>query len=205
MKKFLMGAAVALSLAAPATVLAQRAPNAIVVVVDTARLFRECTACVAASAALQAQDTNFQQRRQALLGPLQTEEQAIARAVQAAQAQTGAARTTSENALRPRIEQFNQRRDAAARELQTLQQTFESTRVHVATQLSQRVEPIYTQVMTSRGANLVIPSEARLANAPAIDVTNDVLALLNQQVPSVSITPMPQQQQQPAQPAQPGR
>jgi hypothetical protein len=42
---------------------------------------------------------------------------------------------------------------------------------------------------------------AVLFAAPALDITNEVLTQLNTQLPSVSVTPLPQQPgQQPAQP-----
>lgn len=198
--KLLVAAAIAAVI--PTGAMAQRLPATVTAVVNTDRVLRECTACVAATNALQAQDTNFQQRRQTLLAPLQTEEQALQAEVTRIQSLSGAARTTAENALRPRLEAFNQRRQSAAQELQTLQQNFESTRVHVTVQLNRALEPIYNQVMTARGANLIISTDARLGNSPALDVTNDVLAQLNRSLPAVSVTPLPQQAA-PAQPAQP--
>jgi len=188
--KLLLAAAFVASF--PTSAMAQRVPAPSIVIVDTNRVLRDCTACVAATAALRAQETGFQQRRQALLAPLQAEGQAITQAAQAAQALTGAARTNAEAALRPRVEALRQREQAAVAELQQLQQTFESTRLHVSMQLSQRLDPIYTAVMNARGANLVLSTDARLAHGPALDVTDQVLASLNQQVPSVSVTPMPQ-------------
>ena len=202
MKTKLLAAAVIAAALPTGAIAQQRVPAAVVAVVNTDRVLRECVACVSATAALQAQDTNFQQRRQALLGPLQPEEQALQAEVTRIQGLSGAARTAAENALRPRVEAFNQRRQTAAQELQTLQQNFESTRVHVGAQLNRALEPIYSQVMTARGANLIISSDARLGNSPALDVTNDVLAQLNRALPAVSITPMPQQAPA-AQPAQP--
>ena len=178
----------------PTTAMAQRAAPAAIVVVDTDRVLRECTACVSATAALQAQQASFQQRQQALAAPLQTEQQSIEQAAQAASALTGAARTNAENALRPRVQAFQQRQQTAAQELQTLQQTFESTRLHVSVQLNRALEPIFTSVMTARGANIVLSTDARLAHAPALDVTADVLAQINRTTPAVSVTPMPQQQ-----------
>ncbi len=203
--KLLLAAAVIAAI--PAAASAQRAAPASIVVVDTNRVLRECTACVAATNALQAQETSFQQRRQALLTPLQTEEQALQQEAQRIGGLTGAARTTAENAIRPRVAAFQQRTQAAQQELRTLQQNFESTRLHVSVQLNQRLQPIYDQIMNSRGANLVLSTDARLAHAPALDVTSQVLTTLNQQVPSVSITPLPQQQgaQQPAATPQPPR
>ena len=199
--------AAAMVAALPAAAYAQRTAPASILVVDTNRVLRECTACVTATAALQAQETAFQQRQQALATPLQTEQQAIQQAAQAASSLTGTARANAENALRPRFQALQQREQSAAQELRTLQQNFESTRMHVSLQLSQRLQPIYNQIMSARGANLVISTDARLASAPALDVTNEVLSALNQQAPSVSITPLPQQNAAPApagtQPAQP--
>ena len=203
MKTKLLAAALIAAALPTGAVAQQRLPAATIAVVDTDRVLRECTACVSATAALQAQDTNFQTRRQALLGPLQPEEQALQAELTRIQGLTGAARTTAENALRPRLEAFNQRRQTAAQELQTLQQNFESTRVHVGVQLNRALGPIYTQVMTSRGANLIISTDARLGHSPALDVTNDVLAQLNRSLPAVSITPMPQQAPAAPTPAQP--
>jgi Skp family chaperone for outer membrane proteins len=200
MKTKLLLAAIAVA-AVPSTAFAQRAPAANVVVVDLNRVLRECTACAAASTALQAQETTYQQRAQALAGPLQTEQQAIQQAAQSASALAGAARTNAENALRPRIQAFQQRQQAAEQELRTLQSNFQSTQANVAGQLNQALQPIYAQVLAARGANLIISSDARLAHAPALDVTNDVLVALNRSTPAVSVTPLPQQQQ-PAQPAQ---
>jgi hypothetical protein len=39
-----------------------------------------------------------------------------------------------------------------------------------------------------------------IANDNAVDVTTEVLTALNQQLPSVSVTPLPQQQSQSKQP-----
>ena len=199
MKTKLLVAAAIVAAIPTGAIAQQRVPAASVAVVNTDRVLRECTACASATAALQAQDTNFQQRRQALLAPLQTEEQAQQAEAQRIGGLTGAARTTAENALRPRIQAFEQRRQSAAQELQSLQQTFESTRVHVSVQINRALEPIYNQVMTSRGANLIVSTDARLGHSPALDVTNDVLAQLNRALPAVSVTPMPQ----PAPAAQP--
>ena len=59
--------------------------------------------------------------------------------------------------------------------------------------------------MRSTGHLLTTVAAIMLAAAPTIDVTNDVLAQLNQQLPSVSVTPLPAQAQQPAQQQPQGR
>ncbi len=193
MTKLLFGAATAaLLLAAPSAALAQRAGPATIVVVDTERLFSECTACRAASTQLQAMIVQGQQRAQQLGQPLQVEAQSLQQAAQAAQAQpAGAARTAAEASLRTRAQALQSRQDAANQELQRLDQNIQSTRSNVARQLNERLNPIYTQVMNAHGANLLVDVGATLAHAPALDVTNEVLTALNAAAPTVSVTPLP--------------
>ncbi|HWH17764.1 MAG TPA: OmpH family outer membrane protein [Allosphingosinicella sp.] len=200
MNKFVFGAALAaLSLGVPAAAPAQRAAGAVVVVVDTGRIYRECTACVAAQGQLQSQVNAMQQRAQQLRQPLQTEAQSIEQAAQAARNQQGAARTATETSLQQRVQALQTRENTANQELSRLDQNIRSTQAHVVQQINTRLNPIISQVMTARGANLAVDVAATLAHTPALDVTNDVLARLNQQLPSVSVTPLPQQpaQQQP--------
>ena len=45
--------------------------------------------------------------------------------------------------------------------------------------------------MNARNANIAVDTNATLARANALDVTNDVLAALNSALPSVSVTPLP--------------
>jgi Skp family chaperone for outer membrane proteins len=195
MNKFLFGAAfaaAATTLAVPAA--AQRAPQAVIVVVDTGRVFSECTACRAATAQLQTMVQQGNARAQQLGQGIQTEGQSIQQAAQAAQAQpAGAARTAAEASLRQRAQALDTRQNSANQEIQRLEQNLQSTRANVARQLNERLNPIYTNVMNTHGANLLLDTDATLAHTPALDVTNEVLAALNAAAPSVSVTPMPQQ------------
>ena len=191
MTKYLFGSALAaLALAAPAAAPAQRLSNAVIAVVDTGRVFSECTACRAAATQLQTQLQQAQQRGQQLSAPLQTEAQAVQTAVNAL------AGKQPDAALQRRIQALQTQQNSANQELAGREQTLRSTQAHVNQQISARLTPIFNQVMQSRGASLIVTRDAVLASSPSIDVTNDVLALLNQQLPSVSVTPLPQQQQQ---------
>ncbi|HYF47607.1 MAG TPA: OmpH family outer membrane protein, partial [Acidimicrobiales bacterium] len=99
MNKFAFGAALAaLSLAIPGVAQAQRAPGAVIVIIDTDRVYRECTACRAAQTQLQGMITSARNRAQQLGQPLQNEAQSIEQAAAALRNQTGAARTTAETA-----------------------------------------------------------------------------------------------------------
>ena len=189
MNKLAFGAAIAaLSLALPGTALAQRTPGAVIVVVDTDRVFRECTACRAAQTQLQAQVTSAQQRATQLQTPLQTEGTAIQNAVRALNGKAPDA------ALQTRIRNFQTQETAAQTELGNRQNTIRSTQAHVNQQIGTRLGPIINTVMANRNANIVVDKQSTLANAPALDVTTEVLAALNAALPSVSVTPLPQQQ-----------
>ena len=186
----LFAALAASTLAIPASAQAQRLPAAVVAVVDTSRIYAECTACRSAQTQLQTQVTQLQTRQQTLAGQLQPEGQQIQQAVQALNGQQPDA------ALRQRIEAFQQRQQQANQELAQGQQRIQSTQAHVLQQINQRLDPLISQAMTARGANIAMPVDATLAHAQTVDITADVLARLNQALPAVSVTPLPQQTQQ---------
>jgi outer membrane protein len=185
----------AVALTAPSVAPAQRVPGAVVAVVDTGRIYSECTACRAAQTALQGQVTSLQTRQRTLAQQLQTEGKPIQDAVNALNGKQPDA------ALQGRIRAFQQREQQANQELQTGQQRIQSIQANVLRQLNERLGPIINQAMTARGANLAVDVDQTLAHGTGTDITNDVLARLNSAVPSVSVTPLPQQQQQ----AQPSR
>ena len=191
MKKLTFGALAALALSLPATAPAQRIGTAIVAVVDSERISRECTACRAAQAQLTTQGNTLRTRAQQLQQQLQTQGQPLQTAVSALNGRQPDA------ALQQRITAFQTQERNAQQELQRSEQTLRSTQAHVQQQIGARLMPIINTVMQARGANVVVDRGVTLAVSPALDITNDVLAQLNQQLPSVSVTPLPQQQQQP--------
>jgi hypothetical protein len=50
----------------------------------------------------------------------------------------------------------------------------------VVRQMTERMDPLIGQVTRSRGANIAVDISATLAHNPAVNVTADVLALMNQ-------------------------
>ncbi len=175
------------------TAQAQRAPAATIVVVDSNRIYRECNACRTAQASLQSQATALQTRQQSLAGPLRTEGQAIQTAINALGSKEPDA------ALRTRVQSFQTRERQANEELQRSQANLQSIQQNVLRQINTRLGPAINQVMVQRGANLAVDVESTLAHSPTTDVTTAVLAALNATLPSVTLTPLPAQQQ-PAQP-----
>ena len=51
-----------------------------------------------------------------------------------------------------------------------------------------KLGPIYQQVMTRRGANIMLETGSTLATSNSVDVTNDVLAALNTALPTLATT-----------------
>ena len=191
MNTSLKAALAAFVMLTPAAAMAQaKVPAAVIAVVDTDRILRECTACKAAQAQLQT-------RQQQLATPLQTEAQGIQTAVNALQGKQPDA------ALQARIQALQAKQNSANQELGKQEQTLRSTQANVVQQINQKLGPIVQAQLASRGATMIVDREGVLAVSPAVDITNDVLAQLNQQLPSVSVTPLPQQQ--PAQPQPQGR
>jgi len=189
MNKFAIGTAfAALAFALPAAAPAQRnAAAAPILVVDTERVASECTACRAANATLQQQVDQARQFATTLQQPLQTEGQAIEAALRALNGKQPDA------ALQTRMQAFQTRENNANQQLAGREQNIRSIQAHVSQQIGTRLRPIIEQVRATRRASIVLSKGGTLASDPAIDVTNEVLAQLNQQLPSVSVTPLPQQ------------
>ncbi|MDQ3245402.1 MAG: OmpH family outer membrane protein [Pseudomonadota bacterium] len=194
MRKTIFLAALAAAASMPTAAQAQAVPAASVVVVNTDRVYRECNACRTAQTSLQSQVTALQTRQRTLEAQLRPEGTAIQ---QAANALNGA---QPDQALRTRVEAFQKKQNDAQAELQRGQQNLQSIQANVLRQIDARLAPAINQVMTARGANLAVDVGNTLAHGAALNVTTDVLAALNRTLPSVTLTPLPQQQQQRQQP-----
>jgi outer membrane protein len=189
MTKTFAAALIAVSaLAAPA--MAQRAPAAVVVVVDTDRIGQECTACRSASQQIQQREQQLRTRAQTLETQLQTEGKPIQDAIEALKGKQPDA------ALQQRVTAFQTKQRTAQQELTNGQRSLQSTQAHVNQQIGLRLRTIISTVAAQRGANLAVSKDATLFSAQAVDVTDAVLSQLNQQLPAVSVTPLPQQPQQ---------
>lgn len=182
MNKLVFGAAfAALAIAVPASAPAQRLGAAVVAVIDTGRIFRDCNACRTAQTQLQQQVDQARQRAQQLGQPLQTEGQSLENSLKALGGKAPDA------ALQGRIEAFQTRQNTANQELQNRQATIQRNQQFVAQQINTKLDPIIKSVMQSRGANIAVDMQATLATSPSIDVTNDVMAQLNQQLTTINV------------------
>ena len=193
MKKIIFAALATAAVVVPATAQAQRAPAAVIVTVNTDRIARDCTACRAASTTIQSQQTALRTRAQTLEQQLQTEGKPIQDAINALNGKAPDA------ALQARVTAFQTKQQNAQRELATSERNIQSTQANVNQQIGTRLRTIISSIATARGANVALDSGSTLFSAPAVDVTDAVLTQLNQQLPSVSVTPLPQTQQNPSQ------
>ena len=191
MNKILVSAAFAAAMLAPSAAIAQAVPPAVIAIVDLDKVTTDCNACKSARAALQSQATAIQNREKALAGPLQTEGQAIQKAIDALPQGK-----EPDAALQARITAFNTKRQQGAQELQRQQEQFQRNTNYISQQIRTKLGPIYQQVMQRRGANIMVELGTTLASGAALDVTNDVLAGLNAALPSVA-TVAPAQAQTP--------
>ena len=192
MRNIAMTAAFAAMVLAPAAASAQAIPGAVVAVVDLEKVSSDCTACKAAKTALEGQVAALKSREAALAAPLKTEGQSLQTAVEALKGKEPDA------ALAARIKAFQTKQQSGASEIQRQTVQIQRNQAYVSQQISTKLGPIYQQVMQRRGANVMVEAGATLAAGANLDVTNDVLAALNQQLPSVATTaPAAPAQQQP--------
>ncbi|HET9399210.1 MAG TPA: OmpH family outer membrane protein [Sphingomicrobium sp.] len=184
MRKTLISMAAMTAVLIPAAALAQRSA---VLVVDTDRILSECTACRAASTQIQAQVNSARQRAQTLETQLRTEAQGLETQVKALGGRQPDA------ALQQKITAFQTKQQQARTELANRESQIQSIQTHVQQQIGTRTVQIAEQIRARRQASVVMAKQSLMAAEASADVTGEVLAALNQQLPSVSVTPLPQQ------------
>jgi Skp family chaperone for outer membrane proteins len=186
MKTLLISAALAASALSTSAIAQSRAD---ILIVDSDRGLTDCTACKAANTQLQQRQAALKSRAETLQTQLQTEGKPIQTAIDALNGKDPDA------ALKARIDAFETKQRNAQQELGNGQQTLQSTLAHVQQQIGTKLVSVVEQVRARRGASVVMAKNSTIANDNAVDVTTEVLTALNQQLPSVSVTPLPQQPQ----------
>jgi outer membrane protein len=192
MKNMLVIAASAAALMVPAAAGAQAVPAATIAVVDLDRVSSDCNACKTASAALRAKATALQNQAKSLATPLETEGKSIQAAIDALKG------AEPDAALKARVTAFENKRQSAATTYQRGQEQLQRDQQYIQKQVVDKLNPIYSQVMQKRGANVLLEVGSTLATAQSVDVTADVLAALNASLPTIVTTaPAAPAQQQP--------
>ena len=171
--------ALVLSAALAAPVSAQVIPDAKIAVVDSERLFGECTACKAANTQLQAQRAQLQSLAQSLAAPLDTEAKSL-------QAAVNAANGKPDVALQQRIGTFQGKQQVAQQQVAAQEQVFQRNVAFVREQIGQKAAPIIDQVAQQRGATLAVDKGSTLYSAASNDITDGVLTQLNVQLTTLN-------------------
>ncbi|MEO6199145.1 MAG: OmpH family outer membrane protein [Sphingomicrobium sp.] len=187
----LIPALFAASIVAPSAASAQALPAAVVAVVDLDKVTSDCTACKTATAALRGQASAIEARAKALAPPLEAEQKAIQAVINALGGKQPDA------ALEARIKAFQAKQQSGAVEIDRRQDEIRRNQEYIRQQIATKLGPIYQQVMTARGATVLVDSAVTLATSASIDVTADVTRALNASLPSIATTAPAQAQQQP--------
>jgi Skp family chaperone for outer membrane proteins len=136
---------------------------------------------------------------------LQTALQPLATELQTLQANPATPQAT----LQAKAQAFQQRRDAAQREVQTLSASFDRPTAYAQEQIVDKLDAAVKAAMQAKNVTVLLRPESILTIQPQADITADVVAQLNSQVKTVSITPpagwQPGQRQQQAPAAGQGR
>lgn len=181
MKKIL----IALALASAATpVLAQQLPAAVIVTVDRQEMIATSAAAKAAQAELKPKADALNARLNQLRTSLSAEEKTL----RDTQPQQGAAPAAIQ-AWQAKVRDFDTRRGQADQELQRRQAEIQQSEQWVVKQINDGAQPIISQIMRERGANIAVDEQVTIQHAAAIDITADVVARLDKALPKVSTTP----------------
>ena len=181
MKKIL----IALALASAATsVLAQQLPAAVIVTVDRQEMIANSAAAKAAQAELKPKADALGARLNQLRTSLGAEEKTL-RESQPAQTAAPAAI----QAWQAKVRDFDARRGQADQELQRRQQEIQAAEQWVVKQINDGAQPVISQIMRERGANIAVDEQVTIQHAAAVDITTDVIARLDKALSKVSTTP----------------
>lgn len=186
-----IGSSAMIASTAPAAAQA-RLSAPVVAIVDLERIIRDCNACKTANAALQAQQDQLQGAAQRLIAPLQTEGEQL-------QAAVNAQKGNPDAALQARIDTFQAKQASVQRQVQEGQAVLQRNAQYVRQQVGAKLIPIIEQVSKSSGATMTVDKGSLLFASPTLEITDGVMAQLNQQLAAINtVAPAEQPQAQPA-------
>lgn len=161
------------------TARAQPMEPTVVAVVDLQHLMR-------ASRAGQTIETQMESLRQSFSDTVTQQEGVLRQEERDLQEQ---AALLAPDVLAERRRQFEEMVVELQRDVRNRQQGLEQTYAGGVAQVRQVIIDILTQMIEERGIDLVVPQTAVLVGTRTLDITEDVLVRLNQELPSVTLTP----------------
>ena len=177
---------IAATLVLPATILptpalAQQVAQANVVIVDMDRVVNESAAGKQAGIEIQGRIAASQARRANLSDQLRAEYDDIRKGQEN--------NTLTGPSLEARIRDHQTKQSMADQEIQRREQDLQSSRAFIISQITQAANPIITAIMLERNASIALEKDSTLQHSSSLDITAEVIARLNAQLPRVSITP----------------
>lgn len=180
MKRFHSAAIAALLFASTAVpAFAQAVAPATIVVVDMDRVINGSAAGKIAAGELKAKQDAIQARVASLRTQFGNEEAALLKTRPAA---AGPAATAWE----AKVRDLQSRRQTAEADLQNRSRDFQASRDSVLKQINDAAQPILSQLMRERGANIVMPQAATLQSSGTLSITAEAIARLDKALPRVS-------------------
>jgi outer membrane protein len=177
---------------APAAAFAQAVPPASIITINMDRVINESAAGKNAQVQLKAKLDAVQSRVTTLRDQFGKEEEALVKARQG--------NTMAQPAWEQKVKELNQRKATAETELRGREQDYSRSQGYVLQQINTAVNPIISQIMREKNANIALNEGATIQQVASLDVTNEVITRLNRALPTVSIN-APAQTSQNAAPA----
>ncbi len=173
------------TLSQPRAVLAQANGLTSVAVIDTERATKEATAFISLNQQMQERSGLFEEEIRQIQNQLQEEEQQL----------EGQRSLLSTEAFQERVQAFQARVNDAQRGVNERKRLLDEAYLFGRQQIKQELRAIILQLAEERGYKLILNWELTdtmviFADA-SMDITNEVVGLLNERLPSVSL---PQQQ-----------
>jgi Skp family chaperone for outer membrane proteins len=182
MTKIIFAALAASTALIPAVASAQALPAPVIAIVDIQRAQTQCNACKTALTQLEGQLNSLKSLQTSLEGSLRTD----AASLQAAGAALNG--KAPDAALQARATAFEKKQADAQRQLATREQAFQRNRAYVLQQINAKLEPAVASVFARRGASVLLDAGSVIRSAPALDITNDVMAALNASLTTIGTT-----------------
>ncbi|MDT7934524.1 MAG: OmpH family outer membrane protein [Sphingomonadaceae bacterium] len=165
--------------AAPVAAYAQAPAQGAVLVVDVNRVLTESAAGQSLQAQLKPQLDQAQARQQQLQQQFRTEQENLERAA--------AAKSVAPETLQQQARDLQQRAATAETELQGRGQALQNAQNQGLQQIINAMNPVVSTLLKERNAQIVLNRSATLQTIAGVDITNDVIARLNQSLPRVAV------------------
>lgn len=162
----------ALIISAPA-----RAESPMIAVVNIQQVMKDSTAAQAARQQLQGKQKEFQDQINQKEKELQKEDQELAKQRS----------LMDDEAFKKRIAAFQQKAAGVQKEVREKRQTFTKAYENAIAQLHSKVTGIISELAKERGFKAAIPASQVLYYDSSLDISAEVLARLNKQMPSLTV------------------